>query len=59
MCMKNGYGQLNYTSSNVDEDFELHEDSESDDKESRPSNSQTAIFSLLKWLKFPIPAENL
>ena len=39
--------------------FELFEDSKSDDEESRPSSSQTSIVSLLEWLKSLISADNL
>ena len=44
-------GSLNYASSNADEEFELCEDSESDDKEGRPSSSQK--------IKLPVPGESL
>ena len=39
--------------------IKLCEDSESDDKESKPSSSQTLIVSLVDRLKSPNPAEIL
>ena len=49
-------GSLNYTSNNTDNGPELHEDSEGNDEESRPSSSQTSIVALLERLKSPVPA---